>query len=208
VGVKRIAQMMVLAVAVAGCGAGASSAEPRATATPSLAVATPSPADTRRPTATPQPTAVPVPAKPTGVTFKVVRQVETKNGHRETYRVTWKAPRTDGIEIRVLGVTECLSAPRHPKPGVGPCLVPHTALPASVLEPIAKAPASAGKVTWTWDTIDYCDTYEYVWKADPPPDGRMYFAVVLAAYAPSGHSIFAIAFPGSWSVPGPEETAC
>ena len=173
--------------------------EPTPTAEPSLAVPTPSPspAATPSPTASPSPTVVPIPEKPTGVTFKVVRQVPTNDGYRETHRVTWMTPRSAGIEMRVWGVTACLSEPKHPKPGAaGPCLVPHTALPASVLEPITKAPASAGKVTWTWGTLDYCDTGDYLWKADPSPGGEMYFAVVMATYTASNHSVFAIPFPG------------
>lgn len=116
--------------------------EPTPTAEPSLAVPTPSPspAATPSPTASPSPTVVPIPEKPTGVTFKVVRQVPTNDGYRETHRVTWMTPRSAGIEMRVWGVTACLSEPKHPKPGAaGPCLVPHTALPASVLEPITNA---------------------------------------------------------------------
>jgi hypothetical protein len=61
--------------------------------------------------------------------------------------VTWRAPRSKGVEIRVYGVTECLARPAHPEPDSrGPCLVKHTPLPASVRTLLATARASDGKV--------------------------------------------------------------
>jgi len=114
--------------------------------------------------------------------------------------VTWKAPRTEGVEIRVYGVTECLALPAHLEPGSeGPCLPKGTRLPASVRTLLATAPASAGKASWSWIDEDWaCDIW---YPVGEPPEGRAYYAVVVAAYSESGHSIFAIAEPGAWSEP-------
>jgi hypothetical protein len=116
--------------------------------------------------------------------------------------VTWKAPRTEGVEIRVYGVTDCLSVLAHPEPGSdGPCLVKDTRLPASVRTLLAKAPASAGKMTWSWidDGDPGCDVW---WPVAWAPDWReYYYAVVVAAYSESGHSTFAIAATGTWVEP-------
>jgi hypothetical protein len=121
-----------------------------------------------------------------------------------TQTVTWRTPRTEGIEIRVYGVTRCLAEPNDPPAGTsGPCLVEHTALPASVRTLLATAPASAGIVSWTWMEETGCSIgLEY------DPDGPAYYAVVLAAYGASRHSIFAIAEPGGWWRPGPNEIVC
>jgi hypothetical protein len=219
---RRATLVAILSVVLMACSAEAQptpsgQASPRSAASASAPVtesapptavpaapATPPPTldPTPTPTPTPEPTAAPKAAKPTGVKFKYLSDVETKTGYRETFRVTWKTPRADGIEIRVYGVTRCLSEPKKPKAGTeGPCLVPHTKLPKSALTLIATAPASAGKVTWTWDTVDFRDVGDYIWRADPRPEGEQYYAVVVTARNVSGNSVFAIAWPGSWSNP-------
>jgi hypothetical protein len=113
-----------------------------------------------------------------------------------TQTVTWRAPRGEGVEIRVYGVTECISEPANPPPGTsGPCLVEHTPLPASVRTLLATAPASDGVVSWGWtQESGDCDIGNPAYDRDGPA----YRAVVLAAYSASGHSIFAIAQPGGW----------
>ena len=159
------------------------------------------------PTAAPKPTPVPVPPKPTGATFREdVECLDAEcNEARTTQTVTWRTPRTKGVTIRVYGVTECLAAPAHAKPGAsGPCLVTHTPLPASVRTLLAKAPASAGKVSWSWTQGEGCETSRF----GSDPDGPPYVAVVLAAYNASGQSIFTIAEPGSWSEPLPGSMPC
>jgi hypothetical protein len=120
--------------------------------------------------------------------------------------VTWTSPRTEGVEMRVYGVTECLAEPAHAKPGAdGPCLVKRTRLPASVRILLATAPASAGKVTWSWIEEDLgCDPH----SIGTAPDGQPYRAVVVAAYSAAGHSIFTIAEPGGWFVPWPGDMVC
>ena len=150
-----------------------------------------------------------MPAKPTGVTFTTdVEELRGPPGtdelsYRATHTVKWKAPRADGIEIRVYGVTECLSESRDPAPGTsGPCLIEHMRLPASVMVLAAKAPAAAGRISWVAPTFYEC--------AGPPvgPDGQDYESVVLAAYNAAGHSIFAIAEPGNWWRAGPNDIIC
>lgn len=179
------------------------------TSTPAAAMPTASfpPLPTPRPT--PKATAATVPEKPTGVTFETdVMELPGPTGTDQitfqvTHTVRWEAPRTAGVEIRVYGVTECLSEPSSPSPGTsGPCLIEHTRLPASVMALAASAPASAGEISWIAPMYYEC--------AGPPvgPDGLDYQAIVIAAYNAAGHSIFAIANPGEWWRPGPDEVIC
>jgi hypothetical protein len=146
-----------------------------------------------------------VPPKPTGVKFDEQARVSDDDSVAEiTQTVTWRAPRTKDVEIRVYGVTECFAEPAHPSPNTsGPCLVEHTRLPASVRTLLASAPASDGVASWTWTEETGCDI-----GLASDPDGPAYYAVVLAAYGPSGHSIFAIAEPGGWWQPGPDDIVC
>jgi hypothetical protein len=203
----------VLGVVLAACGAGVPPSpppgaspgdQPEAGSSPAAVAPSPRPSPSLTPTPkptpvlTPDPTAVPVPPKPKGVTFD--EKVKELPGGRlvHTYTVTWRTPRTDGVKVKVYGVTECLSMPETPPDGAeGPCLVEHTRLPASALERLATAPASDGTAGWTWiEEIsgEGCDWYT---KAIGP-DGTRYQSVVLAASSASGQSIFAIAEPGSW----------
>ena len=139
-----------------------------------------------------------VPPMPTGVKLDV-HETDLGGGRlQKTATVTWRAPRSQGVEIRVYGVTECLSMPDPaPELSEGPCLLEHTRLPASALSLAATAPASTGRATWTWIedwSGEGCQWY-------PPVSGRdgsWYESVVLAAYGASGRSTFAIAAPGSW----------
>ncbi len=154
--------------------------------------------------ATPRP--VGVPPKPAGVTFdtQVLERDETGQYADVTQSVTWRTPRSDGIEIRVYGVTKCIAEPRDPAPDTsGPCLVTGTPLPASVRTLLGEAPASDGSVSWSWTQETGCDI-----GLTNDPDGPVYHAVVLAAYNASGHSVFAIAEPGLWWQPGPNDVVC
>lgn len=178
-------------------------ASPTTTTTP----ASPSPSATPEPT--PEPTPVVVPPKPTGVSFdEQVHRIGDSPEGEITQTVTWRAPRSEGVEIRVYGVTDCIAEPANPAPGTsGPCLVVHTPVPASVRTLLATAPAPGGLVSWTWTQVVYdC--------GGPPvaydPSGPVYYAVVLAAYSAAGHSIFAIAEPGEWwrAAEGPGDIIC
>jgi len=146
-----------------------------------------------------------VPPKPAGVTFdQQVGESDTEGVADHIQTVTWRTPQSEGVEIRVYGVTKCIAAPKAPAPGTsGPCLVTGTPLPASVRTLLGTAPASNGVVSWSWREGTGCDI-----GLAHDPDGPVYQAVVLAAYNASGHSIFAIAEPGLWFVPDANDTVC
>lgn len=214
----RAALAVVLAGVIGACTAStalspapvatpsAISASPTTTAGASLEATdsprSPNPASTPGPS--PDPTAVPVPPRPSGVSFDERRKGDDPSSTEITQTVRWAAPASDGVEIRVYGVTECLARPAKPSPDThGPCLLEHTPLPASVRNLLATAPASDGVVGWTWTGTFDCEiglAYD--------PRGPAYHAVVLAAYSTAGHSIFAIAEPGRWSQPGPDDIVC
>jgi len=181
-------------------------ASPTATARTSLEATdsprSPNPAPTPRPSSNPTP--VSMPPKPSGVSFDEKRKGDDAQSAEITQTVRWIAPRSEGVEIRVYGVTECIAKPANPSPDThGPCLVEHTPLPASVLKLLATAPASDGVVRWSWTgTFDCEDGLAY------DPRGPAYYSVVIAAFSMSGHSVFAIAEPGAWSQPGPNDIVC
>jgi len=213
----------ILAAVLAACGAsGAPSPVPVALPTEAATVATANPTPTasaslaatvaprsisQAPTSRPAPEATPVleQPKPTGVKFDEQRRLGNDASSTEiTQSVRWAGPKGEGVEIRVYGVTECVAKPSKPSPGShGPCLVEHTPLPASVRTLLATAPASEGVASWTWTGTFDCEVgmaYD--------PRAPAYYAVVLAAYSTSGQSIFAIAEPGMWSQPGPDDIVC
>jgi hypothetical protein len=216
--IMRVSSTVVLTVILVACAAGPSASDkPTPSAAAMIPTATLPRADqtalpasprlsaTRPPS--PQPTSVPEPTKPAGVSFREELPASNEGEAGEfSQTVTWRAPRTEGVEIRVYGVTECIAEPPDPAPDTsGPCLVEHTALPASVRTLLATAPASDGAVRWTWmDVPPDCGTGDLAFD----PDGPRYHAVVLAAYNTSGHSIFAIAEPGRWWRPALNDIIC
>jgi hypothetical protein len=198
----RTILLLILCVGLVGCGGSVPSAAPTGVATivmaspantsapsqPAAAVMPGTPRQTPRPSPTPKPLAVP-PA-PSRATFKITYPSETTN----KMTVTWTGPRSKGIEIRVYGVTACIAMPRSPSEGSdGPCLVEHTPLPDWVRKLIAKAPASNGKVSWTWPNWEDIGS-----SVAMSPDGTAYEAIVIAAYNKAGHSKFIIVNAGSW----------
>ena len=213
---RRMALTAWLAIVIAGCtGGSALTAEPAASqavlevegsepATASSASeATPEPTPERTPKATP----LPVPAKPTGVAFREHIGRETDGGYATiSQRVTWKAPRTTGVEIRVYGVTKCLAEPDPAPtgPAGGPCLVKGTKLPASVRTLLATAPASDGVARWRWTEQTGCSGFGLEFDNAGP----VIYAIVLAAYNASGNSTFAIAEPGGWYIAAEDEVIC
>jgi len=204
----------ILGSALAACNTSGSPSPPPVTSwtdAPAVAISpaakSPSPSATPQPTPKPtaKPTPVPVPPKPTGVKFdSQVRVSDDEQVAEITQTVTWRAPRSEGVEIRVYGVTKCIAEPANPAPDThGPCLVVHTPLPASVRTLLATAAASDGVASWTWTEDTGCKpglSYDR--------DGPEYYAVVLAAYNASNHSIFAIAEPGRWWRPAPGDMVC
>jgi hypothetical protein len=101
--------------------------------------------------------------------------------------IRWTAPISAGTEIQVYGVTRCFA----PATG-GPCLVEHTALPASARVLLAKAPASKGAVSWTWPNWEDIGGAVMVHGADT------YESLVIAAYNSAGHSKFVIIATGEF----------
>jgi hypothetical protein len=199
---KGVVFAAFLALVLAACGGTPMPAETpsfQVVSGPSGSVATapsstPAPTAQPTPTATPKPTAPPIPPKPSGVTFSIEFGPADAEDYRDaTMTVTWRAPRTKGVEIRIFGVTQCFPAAADSGKTEGDCLVEHTPLPDSVRRLLATAPASAGKATWTWRGWDSIGGSLMM-----GPDGTMYESVVIAAYNSSGHSIFAIAAPGNW----------
>lgn len=215
---SRAVLAMIIGGVIAACGAGVASSPPEvaprsdapdvaataSAASPSVAtVESPNPSWSPQPA--PEVTPVLEPPKPSGVKFD--EQVRVSGDERFavfTQSVSWRTPRTEGIEIRVYGVTKCLAEPEEPPPDSnGPCLVVHTALPTAVRTILATASASDGVASWTWTEEAGCDIGTAF-----DPDGRAYYAVVLAAYTASAHSVFTIAEPGGWWRPGLTDIVC
>jgi hypothetical protein len=206
---RRLATVAVAAIVLSGCGSLAPTPESYVAAGGSaITTATPNASERANPNAspeppgattttlpaTPEPTATPlalaVPRPPSGATFKITYPSKTKN----KMTVTWAGPRAKGVEIRVYGVMRCISIPSStPEGSEGPCLVEHTPLPPSVRKLIGKAPASTGKLSWTWPNWENIGADVVV-----SPDGTSFASIVIAAYNDAGHSKFIIVAPGSW----------
>ncbi|HET9083214.1 MAG TPA: hypothetical protein VFN41_02335, partial [Candidatus Limnocylindrales bacterium] len=118
-----------------------------------------------------------------------------------TVTLTWNKVATKRTEMRVYGITGCLSM--REQAGDGSCLVLHTAVPAATRQLIARAPASKGTISWTrpaWLDVLQSDTGGPYYRAigvDRRGDD-VYFAIVVAAYNETGHSKFIIADAGTW----------
>jgi hypothetical protein len=204
----------MLGLVLAGCNGAAApsvpfSGEASATAQ-ALATLTPSVAATPRASVSPQPTPNPTPAAPPPPPTKVrvTRQGCSTGLFPDgvppgtcTTTVTWKKIATKGTEIKVYGVTGCLSATE--RAGDGSCLVRNTKVPASVRKLIARVPASDGTVSWTGPAwLDVIDTdvggprYQAI-GVDRHGDD-IYFAIIVTASNEAGHSKFIIADAGTW----------
>jgi len=207
--IRRSTTILVLGLVLTGCGS-AASVPPTASIAPSpaptaAAVESGSPAESSSPVAaptaspaadpTPAPSVAAVPAKPTGVTFdRADSQTIEAEGGDTTMTVTWSGPRTEGVEIRVYGITECLSGKTASGDlKDGPCLVEHAALPASSMKLIAKAPSTDGTLSWTWPQWENIGSSLMM-----GPDGTAYESVVVGAYNEAGNSVFTIAATSEW----------
>ena len=227
----------VIAIVLGGCaGASHDSAPTSAVGSQGVAVSAPTPpapttsqtmtpVATARPTVTPtpsprpspQPTPAALPDLPTGVVFSERwRQVDVDTAVL-AHKVTWRAPLSDDVEIRVYGVTRCVEfpVPFPTEPRTAECLLKGTRLPASVRTLLASAPASDGVARWKYrtqsDTWACHGGYESIDRGDEERDGGGgayavgpgYYSVVVGAYNDQGHSIFAIAEPGWWDTGDP-----
>jgi hypothetical protein len=112
------------------------------------------------------------------------------------YRLTWTAPRTKGVEIRVYGVTRGFRT----DDAEGECVWKGTDLPNDVRVLVAKGPASKGVLDLDIVGIVGGDQAEdgCTWF-DQTEDGTRFYSIVVAVYATNGRSSFAIADPGGHS---------
>jgi hypothetical protein len=115
--------------------------------------------------------------------------------------ITWKPSVLNVTEIRVYGLTECLSATEDA--GSGSCLIEGTAIPASVLRLVATAPASDRSINWSapaWQDLitDNAKGVAFQTFGVDRHDEDIYFAIVVAAYNEASHSKFIIADAGTW----------
>lgn len=192
---------VMAAVILAGCaspGAGSPTPDPTsplpAATTPSPQAAPPraTPSPTGEPTPRPAPTPLPVPPKPSGVKFSMEDEAicgdprSTCGIGDRIVTVSWKAPRTKGVEVRVYGITKCLGTDSDGVMIDGRCLREHTDLPSSAMTLLARVPASKGTVTLPMSPSGggLADTAR----------GKEVYSFVLAAYnSAAEHSVFAIA---------------
>jgi hypothetical protein len=191
---KSALAAIALTLTVAGCSfAGPlfalvpeGSPMPPATVVPeTVPPATVVPATVPPATATPEPpTAAPAtsppelpPAAPTGITYHAQHTPGSGSPGTTTYTVSWSEAPTNGVEIRVSGLTKCLSTVMDE-----PCIQRHMTLPKGTLELIARAPASKGSVSWAWPTPE-------VLGGGLASDGTNdYYAFLVGAYSAAGQS--------------------
>jgi hypothetical protein len=188
----------LVALVVGACAAGnppstaspAPSASLSASAAPTATVL-PSDAPTPTPTASPAATTAVAPAPPAGakVTYTGSDRHNTGYDTDMTIKVSWNEASPKGVTIRVFGVTACL--PRSNKDHSA-CLVKGTPLPDGIRKLLAKAPASKGSVSWTWPN------WEDAGGAVMTHGSTQYWALVVAAYNPAGHSRFVILDTGEF----------
>jgi hypothetical protein len=164
-----------------------------ASAGQSIAPTSPSPSADVAVVASPTPTATPLkpPPAPKGVKLTTKGSDPGNVGYdtKMTLTVSWASPTSDGTQIRVFGVEDCM-----PPPGKdpAPCLTKNTPLPPSARKLVAKAPAAKGKVTWTWPA------WEDI-AGNVASDGHTtYASIVVAAYNAAGHSRFVIVQTGEF----------
>jgi hypothetical protein len=115
--------------------------------------------------------------------------------------VTWEPSVTNGTEIRVYGLTKCLSATEDAEEGS--CLLEGTPIAASELRLVAKAPASARSVKWSappWQDLitDASGGPAFETFGVDRHGDDIYFAIVVAAYNEAGNSTFITADAGTW----------
>jgi hypothetical protein len=206
----RIGILAVLGIVLAGCGAAPSSSArpPVASFSPSQAAATRTPAAASGPpaSATPRPTPRTAPPAPTAVRITRDGCYTGPDGDSVpsgvcTQTVTWKEAMSAGTEIRVYGVTRCVLQTERATDGR--CLGRGTRVPAALRTLIAKAPASAGTVSWTrpaWlDNVRNGTGQPVSRTFGVDRDGDvLYFGIVVAAYNAAGHSAFVLADSGTW----------
>lgn len=190
---RRAALAVLLVVVVVSCGGAPA-------ATPTTAPVVPPPSAAASPMVTPPPepptpapTALPAPPEPSGLAFS--RCCGEGNGDKVS-SLAWEEPRTEGVEIRVYGVTTCLPPEDAADETDETCLGDATALPDGILVQLASGPASGGALSWFQDEGDEVSVGEGCAGTAVNEEGTPYYAVVARAHGASGQSAPAIVDPG------------
>ena len=207
---SKAALVALVAVALAGCSAGSATqptviaqvTQPPVTASPVVTPEPPTEPPTLAPTPKPTPTPTPKPssgsvlAKPSDLEVETPCFLDCGPNDPGSYRLTWKSPRTKGVEIRVYGVTKCFRT----DDAEGECLRKGTELPDDIRVLLAKGPASKGVLDLDIVGIMGGDQAEgWCPQSHETAAGTQFYSIVVAAYAANGRSNFAIADPGSYS---------
>jgi hypothetical protein len=193
---RALGAMSILVLAGSGCVSAApagtpdGSTAPSASAQPSLAVAVPAASPAATPeihverTPDPSPSSADAPPPPSSARLRVRDgALGAYDVPEQEFEVSWTESYPPDTEIRVYGVTECLNQTEGE-----PCLVVNTRLPADLRDLVARGPAGAGSVGWTWPGWENIGGAMAV-----NPDGEhYYYAFVAAAYNSAGHSKFII----------------
>jgi hypothetical protein len=191
---RPLAFAMLSAIVLGACGAEPAAPPSTDAASPAVQPAPPEASPTQAPTPSPTPEPTPVPvAKPSGVRFDATDEGTCPSDPQATcsidervVTVSWKAPRTEGVEIRVYGVTTCFGTDADGAVIDGACLREHTRLPSSALVLLGNAPASQGSATVYLQPSGrgLADTQR----------GEKVYSVVLGAFNDAGdESVLAIA---------------
>jgi hypothetical protein len=216
---RRIGLILAVVLSLGGCaagtrpevssstapsspGQGALTTSPGPSALPSPVVS-PAPASADAPSVMPSeppsPAAasqVPSLAPPASPTSASIVIDSAGFGGIATLTATWKQATSDGVTMRIYGVTKCLNA-REPGPGETsvPCLVPGTQLTADVERLVATAPAADGRVTWSWPgwgdigaalgTYNGEDFYAFVIGGNNAAGNSPLYIMATSAYCPT-----------------------
>ncbi len=159
-------------------------------ATPTIAPTSPAPTPSR----TASPTVTPIPAPtiavvtepppaPTGVALAQEDGPDASGLVVRQYTISWEAPLTSGVTIRIYGVTKCLNPPTST--GV-PCVVDGMKLPASARTVVGRGPAEEGAASWRWPMAEV-DGPVLAWDGE-----QSYYAFVVAAVNDAGRSPFVV----------------
>jgi hypothetical protein len=180
--------LLLIAVAIGACGASQpSSAVEDDTSAPTQAAATASPepsasaetpsAEVTNPPATPG-TAKAIPPKPGKPTFKKVDEVpgDTEGTFKQTFRITWTAPKGVADSFPVYGLPYCLRESK--KYNDTPCVVRGMKIPADDLVLLGVAPGDDRSIDVSWE----------IGEVDVPP----YWTILMRATNAKGDSIFTI----------------
>jgi len=116
------------------------------------------------------------------VTYRVHHTPAGNSPGSDTYTISWTGPRAPGVEIRVSGLTKCLSTVMDQ-----PCIQRHMTIPQGTLKQIERAPSSKGSISWTWPTSEVSGDWVGM------DESNTYYAFLVGAYNAAGQSRLVIA---------------